>query len=434
MKRILLVGLLLISFLSGCQKENEIAPEERPDARLNKILSDYKTQLVSAPYGWKAVLYPASGAGYSLLINFAENDRLSMTSDINAATAATALESTYRLKAMQTPSLLFDTYSYLHILSDPDATVSGGDWGAGKYSDFEFTFESVTAETITLKGNLQGSRLVLTKATQDESSNFIARAAATATLFQNINTFTTYFKRLTAGSTVLDVATDTDLRTITFNYLEGGATRTFTTSYYYTENGIMLLTPFVNSNFTITGFSDLQYSTINHRFNLTVNNAPATIQEASRPAAVDVQAARNFYNTAENDYWVAETGFTVNGEVDALKVSEITDFSFLTFWPRFGSSGNNTYDLLGFIVFNQAENQAEIGYGPAATQSITNDGRIIYNYIGDLGTVPAADLDKVTATREIWTDPQGFYVVPVDESTIDLVSAKDAKSWIRLYH
>src|SRR5690606_32590890 len=102
----------LLFGLSSCQNDDEALPiGERPDERLNSTLANYKSQLVNAPYGWKGVLYPGAGGGYSFYFVFLQDDRVIMYSDIDANTAAVPLESTYRLKAMQRPSLLFDTYS-----------------------------------------------------------------------------------------------------------------------------------------------------------------------------------------------------------------------------------------------------------------------------------------------------------------------------------
>ncbi|MHC2991698.1 hypothetical protein OB13_08900, partial [Pontibacter sp. HJ8] len=70
--------------LSACDKEdNDPAPGERPDERLNKILTEYKTQLVGAENGWKATLFPAGAAAYTFLFRFSENDRVTTVSDIN---------------------------------------------------------------------------------------------------------------------------------------------------------------------------------------------------------------------------------------------------------------------------------------------------------------------------------------------------------------
>ncbi len=236
MKKILLLGALIVSMLSACQKDDtDLAPGERPDERLNKVLTEYKTQLVSAEHGWKAVLFPEGGSAYNFLLNFSANDRVTMRSDINASTAAEPFESSYRLKALQRPSLLFDTYSYLHILADPDERKSGGERGQGRYSDFEFSFDAATPETITLTGNYNNSKLILTKATQEEANTYIQQIAANAEAFESIQTLTTYFKRLTVGENVFDVSVLTGTKNITFSYYEGDVVSTFSTTYYFTE-------------------------------------------------------------------------------------------------------------------------------------------------------------------------------------------------------
>lgn len=426
MKKILFTTFILIALLSACRRDNDPAPAQRPDERLNEVLSQYKTQLVNAEHGWKALLLPEGGAGYSFWIKFNENDRLSMSSDISSATTA-EMTSTYRLKAMQRPSLLFDTYSYLHILSDPDATKSGGDWGQGKYSDFEFSFDSASPDTIRLTGNLKGSKLLLVKANQEEATNYINRIAATARAFENISRFTTYFKRLSIGNTAMDINVDANTRFITFTYAENDQPQTFTTSYYYTEDGLSLLEPLVTNNITITTFRAVQYDADNRRINLIVNDIAASIQEATRPAKVDMIGTRSFFNTPADDYWIALTGFTIDGVRDSLKVSSIPNFSLLVYWPKFGDANGSKYDLLGFVFGNS------IHYGPAAVPSLTADGRIIYTFLGNLGTVPPEHEPIVTATRDIWTQPEGFYVVRTSSNSLDLVSAKDARAWLTLF-
>lgn len=416
---------MMIFILSACEKEED-APAQRPDERLNEVLSNYKSQLVSSVYGWKAILYPDGGAAYSFLFQFSENDRVRMYSDINQHTAAESKESTYRLQALQRPSLLFDTYSYLHILADPDASKSGGDWGEGQYSDFEFSFESASADTITLSGHYNGSRLVLVRATQDEAENYIRRIAATGRTFENINHLTTYFKRLTAGNYVFDLSMDIPGRRISFSYYEGDVARTFTTSYYYTENGLVLLEPFANSQLTIRSLTAVQYHATGRRFTLKINNdIDASIREATSPIKIDLQAVQRFYN-APGEYWVSPYGFTIEGVPDALQLRAIPDFSFLVYWPKFNRENGTEYDLMGFVIGNS------IHYGPAAVPSFTNDGRIIFNFFGTLGAdnIPAAQEPTVTAVQEQWTDPQGYYVVQTGSSSYDLVSAKDARSWI----
>jgi hypothetical protein len=73
-----------------------------------------------------------------------------MLSDFNETTATVLKESSYRLKALQQPTLIFDTYSYLHLLSDPDPNVAGGIAGKGYNSDFEFAYDPTIAQADTI--------------------------------------------------------------------------------------------------------------------------------------------------------------------------------------------------------------------------------------------------------------------------------------------
>ena len=169
MKRIAIYALLSLAVFSGCKKNNEILVDgERPEERVAAALTKYSDQLTDSPYGWKAYLYPNGGGGFSFYFNFTKKNRVTMYSDLDAGPATESMESSYRLKASQTPSLVFDTYNYMHILADPDGRVFGGDDGWGLYSDFEFNFGVQTGDTLKLTGKLLDSKLVMVRATKDE--------------------------------------------------------------------------------------------------------------------------------------------------------------------------------------------------------------------------------------------------------------------------
>ncbi|WP_164891063.1 DUF4302 domain-containing protein [Botryobacter ruber] len=436
MKKILFFSLLLISFFSGCKDDDDPAPGERPGERLNQALSEYKQQLVSAEHGWKAVLYPGSGGAYSFLFRFQEDNKVVMSADINAA-SVTPKESTYRLKTMQRPTLIFDTYNYLHILTDPDETISGGDRGVGLDSDFEYSFESVTPETITLRGNFRDSRLVLTRATADEAANFIPSIAATAQVFENMNQLKTYFKRLTIGGNAFDLSVDTRRRSITFSYGEDNALKQYTTNYFFTPTGITLVEPLTANGITITELNNVQYNAGTNSISFSSNNTAGSIREANSPAVVNAAGARSLLLSPEGQSYWATGGFETADDDDLFNVFSIPNMFFLVYWPNFY---RNSFDLLGFVLVDPATNSPSLDYGPTATSRVTNDGRIIFTFNGNLEElfqnippVPEAYVPIVTATREQWVDAQGYYYVQESENVVVLVSAKDAKVWMRLF-
>lgn len=423
MKKILIYSLFIVLGLSACEKEDKDTPLGTSDERLNEALVEYKDQLVNAENGWKATLFPSGGAGYSFLFDFSQNDRVTMLSDINPTTSTESFESTYRLKAMQHPSLLFDTYSYLHILSDPDASKSGGDYGQGKYSDFEFRFVSATPDSIVLSGIYNESKLILVRATQDEARQYIGQLAKNAEAFEEINNFTTYFKRLTIGNKSYDMAVDTERRNLTFTYKNGGVVSTFTTSYYFTANGVHLLEPFSDGEISIPELTQPVYYAANRRIDIKVPSGTARIVEASQPAVIDEAAAERFKNAPPNgSYWYTVEGFTVEGEKDAFNITSLPKYFFTTFYIQ----PDPPYDALIFWTTD------DDFYGPALRTRTSNDGKIFFVQEGEFGTVPEEAAPAVNATRDQLTIPEGYYVIKSADG-YDLVSAKDAKAWINFY-
>lgn len=432
MKQVVLLAWLLLLF-TACQKhEEEIAPADRPDARLQEVLTAYKAQLTGAEHGWKAMLYPKTGEVYSFLLKFTPDDRVIMTGDINAATTIPA-ESSYRLKAMQLPSLLFDTFSHLHVLADPSNPRQEEAPGQGRYVDFEFNFESATAETIVLNGQYHGSKLVLTKASQAQAASYASNIGPYVGAFERLNSFVSYFKHLSIGTKTYDIQVNTHYRTLLITYFTGETAQVFSTGFYFTDEGMVLLEPFTHQGLTISMLRAPQFNTAGSQLHFTVDNVAATIRQADRPVKVDVQGARDFFNASTgDDYWLSPFGFTIRGVEDSLKLSQFADYRFVAFWPRFGTSNNMVYDLFG-IVKQNAEGGFYLAHGPAAVSQVSSDGRIIYNYLGTFGNIPAQELPAVTASRQLWTDPQGFYVVRTGNNSVDLVSAKDGQAWLSLF-
>ena len=441
MKRILLFSWVVVLLFSACEKDTDtLAPNERPDARLNKVLADYKELLTGAEWGWKATLYPDGGSRYSFMFTFTENDRVKMLSDISAATATESYESTYRLRAMQRPSLLFDTYSYLHILADPDERKSGGVRGEGRFSDFEFNFQSATESRIELVGNYNGSKLVLEKATQEEAENYMEELASTIAAFEKINSYSTFFKRVNLGNTVFDIDANTNTRTITFYYYDGYIQRMFQTEYYYGKDGVILENPFSIGGLTISALNNVAFSAISNEVSFTVNNSRTAVKEAEAPIKIDPAAGRKFFNNPPNGrYAISVSGFTVENKEDAFDLFSIENYYFLVYWPQFsdlpefGGSKEKPVDLFGFILINREAQSVEIGYGPALITEPTTDGRVIFTKAGEFGETPEQAKPMVDATVQQLLIPEGYYVIQTEEGGFVLVSAKDAKAWISFF-
>src|SRR4029079_19665808 len=314
-----------------------------------------------------------------------------MFADINLQTASTAKESSYRLKDLQTPALIFDTYSYLHMLADPDGSVNGGTNGQGLVSYFEFAFDSLATDSILLTGRVNGTKLTLIKATQQDFDAWQNGAWANVVAFENINKIQNYFKRVNIGGVNYDLKVDPVARTITFTWVDGsGNVQQFITAYNYSSPGVMFVTPFDAGGQTINGFEIVNWNAGNFTLNIKVNGTPATIAGATQPLQVDVTAPQRLWQYDINNgglYWISANGFHVNGVEDGFGIRTLPNYYYLIYWPDY-NPGNN--DLFAPVFLNAAGNGLELLYGAAPDKpQFTGDGRAIFTLLGTYGTYPS---------------------------------------------
>lgn len=427
MKKFLIVSLIIVAAISSCKKDDDSVFDKSPDERINEKLDAYQAQLSGAQDGWKGLLVTDSGRGssHSFYFKFNNENRVAMLSDFDSLSAVTLKESSYRLKALQQPSLIFDTYSYLHVLADPDGSVNGGATGAGLFSDFEFYFGAATSDTIKLIGRFNGSKMTLVRATKAEADAYTSGQLAAGL---NINKILTYFKRLTIGSQLYDIKIDPVTRRVTFNWLDGsGNLQTFTTGYYYIAGGVVFTTPLVNGSQTISGFSNITWTPATETINLTVSGNPATITGIVVPLKVDLTAPKRWHDFAiinGNSFWISQKGFHVNGVDDAFGIQTLPRYFFLAYWPEY-DPGN---DLFGPVFLNAAGTGLELQYGTAPVPNFTTDGRAIFIQLGNYGPYPATG--PAGQSRTLLYNISGYYFVQTSATTYDMVSAANGKSWI----
>jgi len=417
MNKILLYLLLLTT--AACTQDN-LEPAERPDERLAAALNDYQQKLAGAENGWYGYLFPTGGGGATFHFQFSANNRVISYADINSNTANNALESSYRLKATQLPSLYFDTYTYLHMLADPDPDVLGGTQGVGFASDFEFSILSASDDTIKLKGNLNNSNLILVRAKEANAGSHVARAYATNATLRRTAAFTYYYNVLTLGSKQYQIAINPEVQTISFYTNNNGFSR-FSTPYAATSTGILLKEAFVDGDLRISEFHDLNVNTGQNRITLTAGNTPGSTANVATALAIDVGAPTRM--TTSGNYFISDAGFTLAGVTNAHDLTSIPGFDGLIYYPQYSSG----YDILYFPFDN---NQAFL---PAFTNQINTNGRITFRYRGDFNdTLPGEPHDtNIFNTITQFTNTGGYYVYQTGESSYDLVSATNGLNWIR---
>lgn len=426
MKKIPLYILSLILLLTSCKKDEPIF-NQTPDERLNKALNDYQTALVNSATGWKATLIPGSGGIFHFYFRFNNENRVFMFSDMDTLTSKYQKESSYRLKALQQPTLIFDTYSYLHLLSDPDASVNGGDYGIGLLSDFEFSLDTLYTDSIILTGKMNKTRLRLERANQQELDEWQNGQWAKAVSFVNITKIQNYFKRLTIEGVEYEISVNPTSRTVTLQWLSGGIMNSFSTSYYFNVSGVVFDTPLINGSQTINGFTDVQWNEVTQTINLKSANSAGIIAGAIKPLRVDLNAPRRWWQTAVNDesYWESYSGFHVNGMDDAFGIRSMSKFYSLIYWPEY-DPGN---DLFAPVFLNAAGTGLELLYGAAPdTPEFTPDGKAIFSLLGIYGDYPSTGPAAQSLIK--LSIPEGFYFIQTSATSYDMVSADDAKTWI----
>jgi len=431
MKKLLFYFILMTALFSACKKDDSHLFNKSPDERLNETLAGYQTKLTGAPNGWKGFVYPKSGGVYSFYFRFNDSNRVTMLSSFDSASAVTLKESSYRLKALQQPSLLFDTYSYLHVLSDPTASVNGGIYGAGLQSDFEFYFDSSSADTINLVGRLNGSKATLVKATAEEATGFINGQLATGFL---LNKLQTYFKRLTVGSEKFDFNFNPLTRTISFVDATGNLLDTLlTTRYYMTFGGIGLMKPLVVGSQSLTEINNISYYPSSQLIGCTVNNTGATISNVVTPLKVDVTAPQRWWNLKVSDanspYWFSFNGFHVNGVENAYRLDTLTAQGFPYYYWIYRPKFRSDYDLFAPALVDTSANSLTLVYASfPKPPGYTFDGRGVFAKLGVYGSYPTTGS---AANTEIQLyNSRGYYFVQTSQTSFDMVGAADGRSWI----
>lgn len=438
MRKLIIYTVLFLITASSCRKEDDHLFSETPDERLSKTLAAYQEQLSGATNGWKLVIEPAGGGAYGFYVKFDNANRVQMVSDFDSASSVTLKQSSYRLKALQQPSIIFDTYSYLHVLSDPDPDVNNGTWGAGLRSDFEFFFnDSSVADTIKLTGRVNGSKATLIKATQQEEEAYTT-GEFNINLFQNIfYRILQYFKQFTVGGQSYDLNINLNSRTAIITWIDDqGNPNSFTTKIYFGINGIEFIQPFLAGSTLVTGFYDPVWSNATQTINGNVGNAVnATIRGVIKPQVLDMEAPRRWWQRMvdEDGYWVSLTGFHVNGVDDAYGLTGIQNFVALSFFPRYGTSGSITYDLAGYLM--DEGGTLTLSFGTAfRAPAFTADGRIRFgNYLGDLGDIPDDAVEPYVNTAGKMLESSGYYLVQISEDEYDMVNAADARAWVHWF-
>jgi hypothetical protein len=247
MKRIgiIMSFVFMLGMMLSCTKtESQFIDEKTPNERYSEFITEVRSILQSSEYGWIGMLRtPRNDKGFSVFIDFKEDNRVVMYSDFNTTTSSTPKESSFGFRNTGIPSLIFDTYNYIHLLADPNSDVNSGTSGSGLYADFEFSIRKVSADTIVLRGNLNNNDFLLVRLKQDEKDKLV-----NGVLTDDINLFQNYFASAENNYIELNIDGESrklaidyvDNRGVAFQVMEGSKIVSFAGPLYYALNEIKL--------------------------------------------------------------------------------------------------------------------------------------------------------------------------------------------------
>ncbi|MFY0254119.1 DUF4302 domain-containing protein [Chitinophaga sp. 30R24] len=455
MKKILIYLLGITVAISSCDKKSDLNIDGKTvDERIAASLASYQQKLVNAPYGWilrettsgtalnGGVTQNGPKAVFSYYVKFDKDNKVSMISDFDTTMAFTFQSSTFQIKAIQRPTLVFDTYSYIHVPCDPDASISKspiGD-GFGWGTDFEFSFaDNVGADelgdTIHLTGNLNSCQAVLIKATAADQQSFTTSGFQS---MRTINKILTYFKRFTINGTTVEMTPGIGGRTIDIQYT--GHSDIINVPLAYSSGDLIFGTPVNIGTGTVSSLTNLTWDNATQTIATKVNGTTdATISGATAPLNPQPQIATDFYNTGFDVPWLAPMPFHVNGVDDAFNIRALTAspgaFLFFVFYP--GGYGGQ-YDIITPYFNNSSPYKYVYTGGISATT--VNNGQLYFSilYANSPSTNPVGIAKTISllqsgqTTYPAPTGPQyGFYIIPKEDGySYDMVNAGGATAWI----
>jgi hypothetical protein len=220
---------ILIVFLTtafaGCQKKSYVnAFDESPEERMAAQIKLVEDALTTAENGWIGVLPTGIGGGYGFYMNFDNAKFVNMYADLMDSSASKVRQSQYRVKADMGADLVFDTYTYISLLNDPDNSAFGGNTRDGFRSDIDFIYDRSSGDSIVFIGKRYRQTFSLVKATAAQKARYLNGEYLTA-----INAFKKFFVDNPNSYITLDDGSKAAVEPNTGNSLLAGKRITLTT-------------------------------------------------------------------------------------------------------------------------------------------------------------------------------------------------------------
>jgi hypothetical protein len=320
MKQTIVYILALATLLGSCaEPQIDQTFSESANQRVKNTIDGYKATLTKPTNGWKGVYYPdgGNGGGYVFYLKFNTNGNLSMYSDVDGANSDQVWETTYRIAASQQPTIIFDTFNYLHYLVNPDQNG-----GTGAFADLELNFISVTADKVSLKGKRNQTEMVLTPVTAAEY-DAVVKGGIKSTLINTVNYLNSpnFLTIKYPNGQAVDVSIDLDTKFITVLYINGDDVDGKTSAFVTTPTGIELKTPITLNGVSI---SKLTWDNAQKKYYYTSMGTNYYLESNKRPALPFYYALGSLFNSFVMSPSIPTQSAEYKTIYDEIKKSTIT--------------------------------------------------------------------------------------------------------------
>lgn len=358
-----------------------------PQERVGETLTALDGALKSGN-GWVMYVFTQlNDQGYSFYCQFKDSNRVNMLSDLNSQSATIIKQSSYRTQWMQEPSLIFDTYNYLHLLSDPMPSQSnvGGAAGQGLISDFSF---GLTAETIDTLNNFPDklTQLITVGRYNELKVRFYKLSAASADFWRQgkIKDFMADVTNFVAGHTINGVNLSGNKiqinfgdKNVKFTWLDGGNVKSKSMGFAYGVNMLVL-----EDTITVGSEKFYQFTWSNNKLYLSSDAHQYLIEDLGVPVIPLNQSWGNVYTGMYADYYEIYPGTSSAG-------ADILNY----FFNGLGNRATGYIFNYGYIemkidtdehvlVLNgfSSQNGGNSGWVTTASYSYTMDGEGNYSF------------------------------------------------------
>lgn len=217
--------VFLATTFAGCTKKSYVnAFDESPEERMAAQITLVEEALTTAENGWIGMLPTGIGGGYGFYMTFDKDKFVNMYADLVDTTASKVRKSQYRVRADMGADLVFDTYTYITLLNDPDNSAFGGNTRDGFRSDIDFVYDHSTADSLIFIGKRYRQTFSLVKATAAQKARYLNGEYLTS-----INAFKKFFTDNPNAYITLDNGDKAAVEPNTGNSLLAGKRITLTT-------------------------------------------------------------------------------------------------------------------------------------------------------------------------------------------------------------